>query len=135
MSLDILHGFTKPEIIQWVREKAFARVRKSDLLFIRWQKASKLINQDYQQELDRWEASKPDFVQRDNLARQHNECKDPQERLRILEKLRPYDTALQQHLARCKKLDQRQDRVDRLYKQYENQRGLDYAQEQGGSDG
>ncbi|MCI2809340.1 hypothetical protein [Eoetvoesiella caeni] len=125
MSFDILQDFSKTEILQWVRENAFARVRKSDLLFIRWKLAAKTIEHDHRQEMDHWAANKPDFSRRDGLARQFNESINPQEKLRLLRQMRPYDLALQQHIERCKKLDKRQKHVDGLYRKYEEEQGND----------
>lgn len=129
MSFDILEDFTKPEIIQWVRENAFARVKKSALLFIRWQLAAKSIERDYRQELDHWEVNKPDFGERDSLARQFNESRDPHEKLRLLDQIKPYDVALKQHMERCKKLDRRQKQVDAMHRQYEKQWDIECAKE------
>lgn len=125
MSFDVLEGFSKAEIIQWVRENAFARVRKGDLLFIRWQLESEKLQRDYQQEADDWDANKPDFSERDSLARQFNETRGAAERLALLGKMKPYDLALSGHIERCQKLDQRQARVDAMYQQAEKQRGID----------
>lgn len=125
MSFDILQDFSKPEIIQWVRENAFARVKKSALLFIRWQLAAKSIERDYRQELDHWAANRPDFSERDGLARQFNESRNPHEKLGLLDQMKPYDSALQQHMERCKKLDERQKHVDGLYRQYQRQRDFE----------
>ncbi len=129
MSFDILQDFSKPEIIQWVRENAFARVKKSALLFIRWQLSSDCLQRDYRQELDSWNENKPDFSERDSLSRQFNESKNATDRLKILVKIRPYDLALKQHMERCKSLDKRQERVELLYRQYEKQRDIECVKE------
>ena len=129
MSFDILQDFSKPEIIQWVRENAFARVKKSALLSIRWKLASESLQRDYRQEMDDWNENKPDFSERDSLARQFNESKDTLERLKILDRIRPYDLALKQHMERCKKLDQRQERIESMYRQYEKQRDIEREKE------
>lgn len=125
MSTDVLEEFTKAEIIQWIREIAIFRVRKGDLLFIRWQLESEKLQRDYQQEADDWDANKPDFSERDSLARQFNETRGAAERLALLEKMRPYDEAMKGHIERCKKLDRRQARVEAMYQQAEKQRDAD----------
>ncbi|HCT6270758.1 TPA: hypothetical protein OT313_002499 [Pseudomonas aeruginosa] len=124
MSLDILNEFTKDEILAWIREKnpLLLRPRRSDLLFIRWQQQSKKLSDAYQAELDRWEREQPDFKRRDELARQFNSETRAAEKLRLLEEIEPFDIAMQDHIARCRKLDRRQEQVDRLYQEQESQR-------------
>lgn len=118
MSADVLNEFTKEEIIQWVRDKGlFFRISRRDLLLIRWRMQSEKLQSDYQAELDRWDAEKPDFKKRDELAAKFNSTSDLTEGLRLLEQMKPYDAALLDHLARTKRLDERQKKVDRLYQQ------------------
>lgn len=118
MSADVLGEFTKEEIIQWVRDKGlFLRINRRDLLFIRWQMQSRKLQSDYQTELDRWDAEKPDFKKRDELAARFNRTSDTSERLRLLGEMEPFDAALRDHLARTKRLDERQKKVDRIYQQ------------------
>lgn len=115
---EVLRDFTKEEIIQWVRENGlFLRVSRRDLLFIRWRMQSQQLSIDYQAELDRWDAEKPDFSQRDALAVKFNSSADHRERLRLLEQIERYDNALKDHLDRWKRLDQRQRKVDLLCRQ------------------
>lgn len=116
--LDVLNEFTKEEIIAFVREKRsfFLRIRRRDLLFIRWKLASEKLMADYDAELARWEAEKPDFTKRDALAVQCNATTDIQERIRLLREIEPYDKAMHDHLMRSKKLDARQKAVDRMYR-------------------
>ena len=114
---DILNEFTKEEIIAFVREKElFLRINRRDLLFIRWRIASEKLLADYDAELARWEAGKPDLAKRDALAAQCNATTDLQEKLRLLREIEPYDKALQDHLTRTRKLDARQKTVDRMYR-------------------
>ncbi len=118
MIADVLDEFTKEEIIQWVRDKGlFLRISRRDLLFIRWQMQSKKLQRDYQTELDRWDAEKPDFKKRDELAARFNGATGSSERLRLLNEMEPYDAALRDHIARTKRLDERQKKVDRIYQQ------------------
>lgn len=118
VSADILQEFTKEEIIQWVRDRGLIfRVNRRDLLFIRWDLASKKLMADYDAELSTWDTQKPDFKVRDALAVQLNATSDIQEKLRLLSEIQPYDKALQAHIDRMKKLDKRQEAVDRMYQQ------------------
>lgn len=118
LSADILQEFTKEEIIQWVLDRGLLfRVNRRDLLFIRWDLASKKLMADYDAELSAWDKQKPDFKVRDALAVQLNATSDIQEKLRLLSEIQPYDKALQAHIDRMKKLDKRQKVVDRMYQQ------------------
>lgn len=120
--LDVLNEFTKEEIIAYVREKGFfLRFSRRDLLFIRWRLASEKLMADFDAELARWDAEKPDFKKRDALAIQCNASKDIHERLRLLREIEPYDKALQDHITRTRKLDARQKTVDRMYRDIERE--------------
>ncbi|MBD9433212.1 hypothetical protein IB257_25015 [Achromobacter sp. ACM03] len=115
--IDVLNEFTKEEIIAYVREKGFfLRISRRDLLYIRWKTASEKLMADFDAELARWDAEKPDFKKRDALAIQCNASKDIHERLRLLREIEPYDKAMHDHLMRSKKLDARQKVVDRMYR-------------------
>lgn len=118
MNADLLNEFTKEEIIQLVRDKGLLfRINKRDLLFIRWDLASRKLMADYDAELSAWDKQKPDFKVRDALAVQFNTTSDIQEKLRLLSEIQPYDKALQAHIDRMKKLDKRQQAVNRMYQQ------------------
>ncbi|MGU9992895.1 hypothetical protein D0839_15385 [Bordetella avium] len=115
--IDVLNEFTKEEIIAFIREKGlFLRISRRDLLFIRWQIASTKLLADYDAELARWEAEKPDFAKRDELAVKCNASADRHEKLRLLSQIEPYDKAMQDHMTRTRKLDARQKAVDRMYR-------------------
>ena len=121
-SLDVLNGFTKEEIIAFVRERGFfLHIRRRDLLFIRWKTASKKLMADFDAELARWATEKPDFAKRDALVVQCNATTDIQERIRLLREIEPYDKALQDHISRTRKLDARQKTVDRMYRDIERE--------------
>ena len=120
--LDVLNEFTKEEIIAFVREKGFfLRISRRDLLYIRWKIACEKLMADFDAELARWAAQKPDFKKRDALAIQCNASKDIHERLRLLREIEPYDKALQDHISRTRKLDARQKTVDRMYRDIERE--------------
>lgn len=120
--LDVLNEFTKEEIIAFVREKGFfLRISRRDLLYIRWKTASEKLMADFDAELARWEAEKPDFKKRDALAIQCNASKDIHERLRLLREIEPYDRALQDHISRTRRPDARQKTVDRMYRDIERE--------------
>jgi len=120
--IDVLNEFTKDEIIVWLRENnPFLRIRRSDMLFMRWRVRSDKLLSDRQLELDRWDAEMPDFKKHDALAVEFNNTPDRARRLELLEEMVPYRTALRQHLDRMSALDKRQKAVDRLYREYEKE--------------
>ena len=115
--LNILREFTKDEIIQWISENGlFLRVSRREMLFIRWKMQSEQLSRDFQAELDRWDADKPDFAKRDALAVKFNNSTDRSERIRLLKQIEPYDKALKDHMALMRILDERQKKVDRVYR-------------------
>ena len=63
-----------------------------------------------------------DFSEWDRLAQQFNASTDPSERLRLVEKIEPYDKALRDHLNRSEAINRKQKRVDALYDQIEVER-------------
>lgn len=119
MSIEVLNDFNKEEIIAWIREKGMLlnRVHRRDLLVIRWDLASKKLMADYDAELARWAAEKPDFAKRDALVMQCNATDDIKEKLRLAREIEPYDRALQNHIERMTRLNKREKQVDRMYRQ------------------
>lgn len=116
--LNILRECTKEEILQWIRENGpLLRVSRREMLFIRWKMQSEQLSRDYKAEIDRWDAEKPDFAKRDALAVKFNNTTDRNERIHLLKQIAPYDEALKDHMARVKLLDERQKKVDRVYRQ------------------
>lgn len=118
---DVLDEMTKEDLVEWIRSQHFfMKPKKSDVLYLRWKRQSADVLDEMEKEnraLDHL-----DFSERDRLARQFNASKDPSERLRLVEKIEPYDNALRDHLKRSEAINRKQKRVDALYDQIEVER-------------
>lgn len=118
---DVLDGMTKEDLVEWIRSQHFfIKPKKSDVLYLRWKRQSADVLTEMEKEnraLDHL-----DFSERDRLARQFNASIDPSERLRLVEKIEPYDKALRDHLNRSEAINRKQKRVDALYDQIEVER-------------
>ncbi|UZM95205.1 MULTISPECIES: hypothetical protein [Pseudomonas] len=118
---DMLDEMTKEDLVEWIRSQHFfMKPKKSDVLYLRWKRQSADVLAEMEKEnraIDHL-----DFSERDRLARQFNASKDPSERLRLVEKIEPYDKALREHLNRSEAINRKQKRVDALYDQIEVER-------------
>ncbi|WP_313446878.1 MULTISPECIES: hypothetical protein [Pseudomonas] len=118
---DILDEMTKEDLVEWIRSHHFfMRPKKSDVLYLRWNRQSAAVIAEMEKEnraLDHL-----DFGERDRLAKQFNASKDPNERLRLIEKIEPYDKAMRDHLSRSEAINRKQKRVDALYEQIDVER-------------
>ncbi|AFO47246.1 hypothetical protein T1E_1391 [Pseudomonas putida DOT-T1E] len=117
----MLDEMTKEDLVEWIRSQHFfMKPKKSDVLYLRWKRQSADVLAEMEKEnraIDHL-----DFSERDRLARQFNASKDPSERLRLVEKIEPYDKALREHLNRSEAINRKQKRVDALYDQIEVER-------------
>ena len=118
---DVLDEMTKEDLVEWIRSQHFfMKPKKSDVLYLRWKRQSADVLAEMEKEnraLDHL-----DFSERDRLARQFNASIDPSERLRLVEKIEPYDKALRDHLNRSEAINRKQKRADALYDQIEVER-------------
>lgn len=114
---DILHEFTKEEIIEWVRQNLYRRPRRSELLLIKWDRLSKRIQSLQQKHLteDRVRGLK----KRDEYARRFNASRDPEERMALLDKMRPYDKKLKEWIERGEAIEKQEEKVEAIYREYE----------------
>lgn len=118
---DVLDEMTKEDLVDWIRSQHFfIKPKKSDVLYLRWHRQSAAVIDEMEKEnraLDHL-----DFGERDRLAKQFNASKDPNERLRLIEKIEPYDKAMRDHLRRSEAINRKQKRVDALYEQIDVER-------------
>ncbi|MBA5706200.1 hypothetical protein DT037_03815 [Pseudomonas fulva] len=118
---DVLDEMTKDDLVGWIRSQHFfIKPKKSDLLYLRWSRQSAAVIDEMEKEnraLDHL-----DFGERDRVAKQFNASKDPNERLRLIEKIEPYDKAMRDHLTRSEAINRKQKRVDALYEQIDVER-------------
>lgn len=117
---DILDEMTKDELVTWIRNQHFFRPKRSDILYLRWEKQSAAVLEEMQKENRALDGV--DFKERDRLAVRFNESKDSKEKLRLLELIGPYDKAMSDHIKRSQALDRKSKKVDSLYEQIDIER-------------
>ena len=117
---DVLDEMTKDDLVAWIRSHHFYRPKRSDVLYIRWQRQSAEVLEEMQKENRSLDGL--DYKERDRLAVRFNESKDAAEKLRLLELMQPYNKAMQDHIKRSQALDRKSKRVDALYEQIDIER-------------
>ena len=117
---DVLEDMTKDDLVAWIRSQPFYRPKRSDALYIRWQRQSAEVLEEMQKENRALDGL--DYKERDRLAGRFNESKDAAEKLRLLELMQPYNKAMQDHIKRSQALDRKSKRVDALYEQIDVER-------------
>ena len=120
---DILDEMTKDEIITWVRQQMYYTrhlPRKSELLWMRYQKEDAKAASKRDASIKR--GKDLDMSKRDEYARQFNSTKDNDERLSLLHKMEPYDKAMMAYIDESREIMKAEEKVDKLYEQYENER-------------
>ncbi len=117
---DVLEEMTKDDLVAWIRSQPFYRPKRSDVLYIRWQRQSAEVLEEMQKENRARDGL--DFKERDRLAVRFNESKDAAEKLRLLELMQPYNKAMQDHIKRSQALERINKRVDALYEQIDVER-------------
>lgn len=117
---DVLDEMTKNDLVTWIRHQHFYQPKRSDVLYIRWQRQSAEVLEEMQKENRVLDGL--DFKERDRLAVRFNESKDAAEKLRLLELMQPYNKAMQDHIKRSQALDRKSKRVDALYEQIDVER-------------
>ena len=117
---DVLEEMSKDDLVAWIRSQPFYRPKRSDVLYIRWQRQSAEVLEEMQKENRALDGL--DFKERDRLAVRFNESKDAAEKLRLLELMQPYNKAMQDHIKRSQAIDRKSKRVDSLYEQIDIER-------------
>ena len=117
---DVLEEMSKDDLVAWIRSQPFYRPKRSDVLYIRWQRQSAEVLDEMKKENRALDGL--DFKERDRLAVRFNESKDAAEKLRLLELMQPYNKAMQDHIKRSQALDRKSKRVDALYEQIDVER-------------
>ena len=112
---DVLDEMTKDELVAWIRRQHFTRPKRSDVLYIRWERQSAEVLEEMQKENRALDGM--DFKERDRLAARFNESTDSKERLRLLGLIEPYSKAMSDHIKRSQAIDRKSKRVDALYEQ------------------
>ncbi|ALQ01440.1 hypothetical protein [Pseudomonas brassicacearum] len=112
-SKDVLDEMTKDELVAWIRRQHFTRPKRSDVLYMRWERQSAEVLDEMDKENRSLDGV--DFKARDRLAVRFNESKDPHEKLQLLTQMQPYDKAMSEHIKRSQAIDRKSKRVDALY--------------------
>ena len=120
--LDWLKEFTKEEIIEYIKRNYFSfnPIKKSDLLFQRWELKSKEMQEKQKKSMEMLKAV--DATGRDKLAEQFNASISYEEKAVILKKMEPYNRRLKSWLDFNKKLDAEEKEIDRIYASIEIER-------------
>lgn len=119
--IDFLYGFTKEEIICWIRKHSWLRKpKKSEMLYIRWDIETEKLRQKEDKHLEFCQSI--DWAQRDEYARQFNAETDINKKLALLEKMQPYHDYLDAQMAGYKALDRQRDKLDKLYQSIDKAR-------------
>ncbi|WP_085696320.1 hypothetical protein [Pseudomonas sp. B26(2017)] len=111
---DILEEMTKGELVEWIRQHTFSKPKRSQVLYIRWQRQSLKLESDTAQELEILKGF--DFDHRSRLWQQYNQEPKRQEKLKLLEQIRGFNDRYTEHQKRWAILEQRQKKVDTLYR-------------------
>lgn len=117
---DVLDEMTKEDLVAWIRSQICMQPKRSDVLYLRWERQSAEVLDEMKKEnraLDGVE-----FKARDRLAARFNESKDPEEKLRLLKQIEPYDKAMSGHIKRSQAIDRKSKRIDALYEQIDVER-------------
>jgi hypothetical protein len=121
--MDILDEMTKSEIIEWLRSTAayiFRPPKKSALLFIRWQRKSKLLAE--KDLVNIVELEKADSSKRDEYAKRFNASSDTNEKLSLLKKMKPYKELVTRNIKASQKIRKEYKALDKLYVSIEIER-------------
>jgi hypothetical protein len=122
INYDFLEKCTKEELINAIRQSGWIRqaFKYSDILFDRWQKKSKdlqekrRLNHEFLQSLD--------GKAQDDLARQFNDEKDLNKRIRIINKMKPYQKKFDKWKKEYDCLCIEEKKLDKLYESIDIQR-------------
>ncbi|EPL03933.1 hypothetical protein [Pseudomonas sp. CF161] len=68
---DVLDEMTKDDLVAWIRSQHYLRPKRSDVLYLRWERQSAEVLEEMQKENRALDGV--DFKERDRLAVQFNE--------------------------------------------------------------
>ncbi|MET0950212.1 MAG: hypothetical protein ABWY17_17180 [Pseudomonas sp.] len=117
---DVLEEMTKEDLVAWIKSHHFSRPKRSDVLYLRWERQSAEVLEEMQKENRALDGV--DFKERDRLAVRFNESNDSAERMRLLDLMTPYNKAMSDHIKRSQAIEKKSKRVDALYEQIDVER-------------
>ena len=111
-SWNYLDNLTKPQMIRFLKSQfAFRSPTKKSVLFFKWSEESDFISQA----MDKHLSNSPDMSQRDLLAKKFNASTDINERMRLIDLMKPYEAALAKHLREYESIRAKEKANDKLY--------------------
>ncbi|MGF0237175.1 hypothetical protein ACQR3P_30560 [Rhodococcus sp. IEGM1300] len=117
---DVLDEMTKEDLVAWIRSRQFSRPKRSDILYLHWERQSAEVLEEMQKENRALDGV--NFKQRDDLAARFNDSKDPEEKMRLFKLIEPYDKAMSEHIKRSQAIDRKSKKIDALYEQIDVER-------------
>ena len=114
MSSNIVDQMTKEELVHWIKANCWMRMpRASDVLLTRWRVQSEKLMAEHEAETQRF--SQIDFAKRDEIAKQINASTDLDEKLALLNQLKPYQKAIADHFKNMEVIRKKEKKLDQLY--------------------
>ena len=121
--MDFLNEFTKKEIIEWMQQDVrlyFNPPKKSELLFLRWQKRSKELEKKRDKSMEMLSAI--DGKTRDELAKQFNNETDWENRLAIAKKIKSCDKQFREWRDFENAIMKEEEEVEKIYRSIDKAR-------------
>lgn len=124
-SFDILGEFCKQDIISWLKHNIIgASIKRSDLLYARWERESQQILEEGARLQE--ERHKIDTKKLNEYARQFNETRDSNQRLKLIELMKPIQKEWDENMRKEALLAKKWDRATQLYEQCKKAREEEY---------
>ena len=127
---NIFDEMTKKEIVTWIRQSWFPvrYPRKSEVLFLRWQRKSDDLLTKERQHLEQGRKRKSWAAKHDEYVAAFNKSKNAEEKICLAKKMMGCSRECQKWLDESKSMSETFNRLDRLYKQYEAERKKEMAE-------
>jgi len=121
---DIFDEMTKEEIVTWIRKKIYPDIwpRKSEVLFLRWQRKSDALLARERKHLTQGRKRKGWAAKHDEYAATFNKSKNAEEKICLAKKMMRCSRKFEKWLDEGKSIDEAFMRLECLYKQYEAER-------------
>lgn len=121
--MDILDEMTKAEIVAWLRGQAayiFRPPKKSDLLFIRWERKTRELSDRDNANIRELESI--DLKKRDQLAKQCNAEKNIEKKMYLLKKIGKYYSKVSKNIKASQAIRKEYKKLDKMYDQIDIER-------------
>jgi len=127
--MSILNEMSKEELIAYIARNSFviSLPKKSEILFIRWQKKIKELEIERSRQLD--DLRSIHCKERDEYAKRFNTSTDYKERLELIEKMKPYEDAIRKHFEDSRKIRGEEKACNALYDSIDVERKKEQGKE------